>query len=61
MADENQSEYEFLKSSPAFDGLSDQDIKTILSKAKPMEVRGERNSFGKATQVGQCMSLLVVA
>ena len=45
MAAGNQGEYEFLKSSPAFDGLSDQDIKTILSKAKPMEVRGGEELF----------------
>ena len=40
MAEQNQSEYEFLKGSPAFDGLSDHDIRSILSKATPMEVRG---------------------
>lgn len=34
-----QSEFEFLKGSPAFDGLSDQDIRSILAKARPMEVR----------------------
>ncbi len=45
MAAGNQGEYEFLKSSPAFDGLSDEDIKTILSKAKPMEVRGGEELF----------------
>ena len=34
-----QSEFEFLKGSPAFDSLSDQDIRSILAKARPMEVR----------------------
>ena len=33
MVEHNQGEFEFLKGSPAFDGLSDQDIRSILSKA----------------------------
>lgn len=40
MAEHDQGEFEFLKGSPAFDGLSDLDIRKILSKATPMEVRG---------------------
>ena len=36
MAEQNQGEFEFLKGSPAFDGLGDEDIRSILSKAKPI-------------------------
>ena len=54
-----QSEFEFLKGSPAFDGLSDQDIRSILSKARPMEVRGGEVLFRQGDPGGQCMSLQV--
>ena len=40
MTDENTPDYSFCKGSPAFEGLSDAEIGSILATARPVEVSG---------------------